>query len=169
MAIRPIIEVPDERLRQISAPVERFDSALAELMEDLFDTMAHTAGIGMSAPQLGDLQRALVVHVPDDDYGSQAYINPEVLASAAPGFIEESCLSVPGVVGNVFRRTRVHVRAQDVTGEYFEREVDGMHAVCLQHEIDHLDGKLFTDRLSWLKKLRLRLAEARTPRESAAA
>jgi peptide deformylase len=160
MAVLPIITLPDARLREVSAPVEIFDQQTAELVDNLFATLESLGGIGLCAPQTGCLQRVLVVHVPDDSYGPRAYINPEILAASAPGFVEESCLSVPGIAGNVIRRTRVRVRAQDCRGELFEAAVDGMHAVCLQHEIDHLDGRLFIDRLSWFKKLRLRLSGA---------
>ena len=164
MSVLSIIELPDERLRQISAAVDSFDQPLAELIDNLFETLAHRGGIGLCAPQVGVLRRVLVIHVPDDDYGARAYVNPEILAKAAPGFVAESCLSVPGIEGNVIRSTRVHIRAQDRSGEFFEAQVDGMHAVCLQHEIDHLEGRLFIDRLSWFKKLRLRLQAARAPR-----
>lgn len=160
MAVLPIIELPDSRLREVSAPVEVFDAALGELIDDLFATLECLGGIGLCAPQTGRLQRVLVIHVPDDSYGPRAYVNPEILSASAPGFVEESCLSVPGIVGNVVRRTRLQLRAQDRQGAVFETAVDGMHAVCLQHEIDHLDGRLFIDRLSWFKKLRLRLSGA---------
>ena len=104
------------------------------------------------------------MEVPDDDYGAQTYVNPEIIWSKTPGLIEESCLSVPGIVGNVVRATRVGVRASGLDGERFEREVTGMHAVCLQHEMDHLEGKLFIDRLSWFRRLRIRRAAAKASR-----
>jgi peptide deformylase len=164
MAVRAIVEHPDPSLREVSAPVVTFNGELRELVDDLFDTLAAKGGIGLCAPQTGALQRVLVIHVSDDAYGPRVYINPELQWTAAPGFVEESCLSVPGIVGNVIRGTRALVAARDVDGNPFELEVDGLHAVCLQHEIDHLDGKLFIDRLSWFSKLRLRLSAARAAR-----
>lgn len=160
-----IIEHPDPVLRQTSAPVTDFDDGLGTLIDDLFDTMEQTRAIGLSAPQAGRLQRVIAVHVPDDGFGPQAYVNPEILDSSVPGIVEEGCLSVPGVLGNVVRATRVRVRAQDRNGETFERDVDGMHAVCVQHEMDHLVGKLFIDRLSWFKRLRVNAIMARHARE----
>ncbi len=164
-----IIEYPDEVLRQVSRPVKVFDSALEGLVEDLFETLEYSAAIGLSAPQAGVLEQVLVVHVPGDDYGPQVYINPEILSTARLGIVEESCLSVPGIVGNVMRPTQVHVRARDVSGQLFERALDGMHAVALQHEMDHLDGVLFVDKLSWFRKLRLKWAASRAAREAVAA
>ncbi len=169
MAILDILEYPDETLRQVSQPVRVFDSALQSLVDDLFETLEYSGAIGLSAPQAGVLEQVLVVHVPDDDYGPQVYINPEILNSSRLGFIEESCLSVPGIVGNVMRATQVHVRAQDAGGQTFERALDGMHAVCLQHELDHLDGVLFVDKLSWFRKLRMKWAASRAAREAVAA
>ena len=108
-----------------------------------------------------------MVHVPDDGYGPQTYINPRLIWTATPGLVQESCLSVPGIVGNVFRATRLRVSACDADGNPFEREVGGMHAVCLQHEMDHLAGKLFIDRLSWFRRLRIRLAASNAQRQDA--
>jgi len=169
MALLDIIEMPDERLREHSAPVTVFDDALQAQADDLSETLKHTGGIGLSAPQAGIAKQIILVHVPDDQYGAQLYINPEILSKSKARFVEESCLSVPGVEGNVVRATRLKVRAQNLDGESFELDVDGMHAVCVQHELDHLQGILFIDRLSWLKKLRLKLAAGRTARETRAA
>jgi peptide deformylase len=168
MAVRQIIEHPDARLRALSDPVARFDADLANLVQDLFDTLAGVGGIGLSAPQLGHSVRALVVAVPEDGFGPRAYINPEILDRSRPGIVEESCFSVPGIVGNVIRSTRVRVRARAVDGSAFETTVDGMHAVALQHETDHLDGRLFIDRLSWFRRFRLRRAEQRAARLASA-
>lgn len=156
MTALSIIELPDERLRAVSDCVDYFDHALAQLITDLRDTLAAKGGIGISAPQLGVSRQAVLINVPDDEFGESVYINPEILERSVWGFVQESCLSVPGVSGLVFRATQVTVRAFDPQGDEFERVVSGMHAVCLQHEIDHLDGTLFVDRLSWLKRLRLR-------------
>lgn len=156
MTALTIIELPDPRLRLASDCVAHFDSSLAQLITDLRDTLAVEGGIGISAPQLGVAQQVVLIRVPDDEFGEMVYINPQLLKKSAWGFVQESCLSVPGVSGLVFRATCVTVRALDAYGIEFEREVSGMHAVCLQHEIDHLVGTLFVDRLSWIKKLRLR-------------
>ena len=169
MAVLDILEYPDEALRQVSVPVQVFDSTLQGLVEDLLETLERSGAIGLSAPQAGVLQRVLVVHVPGDDYGAQVYINPEILGRARLGLVEESCLSVPGIVGNVMRATQVHVRAQDPSGQYFERALQGMHAVCLQHEIDHLDGKLFVDYISEAKRTRIRKRLEKDRRHQAAA
>lgn len=167
MAERPILEYPDPRLRERSAPVASFDATVDRLVDDLFDTLYATSGIGLSAPQLGALQRVLVMDHSGNATAPEVYINPELLQRAAIGIVEESCLSVPGVTGNVFRATRARVRAQDRTGAVFECDLEGMPAVCLQHEIDHLEGKLFIDRLMpWRRLLfRLRQPAARSDRQ----
>lgn len=167
MSQRAIIEYPDPRLREPCEAVTAFDASLEELVNDLFDTLGTGSAIGLSAPQIGQLKQVLVVHVPDDDYGPRCYINPEILSTAGYGIVEESCVSVPGVVGNVIRHPQVDVRAWDVHGEAFETRLEGMHAVCLQHEMDHLQGKLFIDRLSWFRRLRIRRAARRRAAEVA--
>ncbi|MEM1114819.1 MAG: peptide deformylase [Pseudomonadota bacterium] len=151
-----IIEYPDERLRQPSAAVAEFGSSLAELEERLVHTLHHSGGIGLCAPQLGVAQRVILVNTDED--GPQLYVNPEILSKAGLGVVAESCLSLPGIEANVLRAAGVCVRAQDTEGKTFEREIQGMHAVCIQHEIDHLNGVLFIDRLFWFQKLRLRQA-----------
>lgn len=159
-----ILEYPDEQLREKSAPVQDFDETLFTLVDNLFRVLEEQGGIGLAAPQLGCRQRALVIHVPDDEYGPQVYVNPEIVRTAGLGLVEESCLSVPGIVGNVIRAPQLRVKACDPDGVEFERDLNGMHAVCLQHEIDHLDGKLFIDRLSWFRRMRIRRAAARAER-----
>ena len=161
MGPRPILEYPDPRLRERSLPVARFGADLAHLIEDLIATLHATPGIGLSAPQIGTLQRVLVTDHSGDKTAPEVYVNPLILERSAIGIIEESCLSVPGITGNVFRATRLRVQAQDATGTAFERDLDGMPAVCLQHEIDHLDGKLLIDRLMPWRRLMIRLAAAR--------
>lgn len=168
MAVLEILEYPDAALRQVSQPVQSFDSNLQGLVDDLKDTLEHSDAIGLSAPQAGVFEQVLVVHIAGDDYGLQVYINPQILNSTRLGIVEESCLSVPGVVGNVMRATQVHVRAQDTRGQYFERALEGMHAVCLQHEIDHLQGSLFIDKLSWFRRWRIRRAAEREARAALA-
>lgn len=158
MIQRKILAYPDQNLRAASPVVEAFDDRLEKLIEDLFatlDAMDEGMGIGLSAPQIGISRRVSVVRVPNDRYGAVAYVNPVVLKRSAYGLVEESCLSVPGAVGSVIRATRISVEAFDAKGNRFESELEGMHAVCLLHEIDHLDGKLFIDRMSWFRRWRI--------------
>jgi peptide deformylase len=169
MAQQTILEYPDPRLRQRCAAVASFDAELRQLVKDLLDTLHATSGIGLSAPQIGALHRVLVMDHSGDATAPEVYVNPLLLARSAIGIVEESCLSVPGVSGNVVRATRVRVQAQDQTGTSFERDVEGMPAVCLQHEIDHLDGKLFIDRLMPWRRLMLRFSLPREVRQAAGA
>jgi peptide deformylase len=168
MALLPILEYPDPRLRLRAEPVEVFDDSLLRLIEDLCETLLASKGIGLAAPQTGDRRQVLVIDLSEGEAAPEIYINPEILASTMPGLVEESCLSVPGVVGNVVRATQLRVRACDSGGVTFERELDGMSAVCLQHEMDHLVGKLFVDRLSLFRRLRVRLDAAARVRASPA-
>ncbi len=140
MSRLPILEYPDPRLRLRSKPVTAFDEGLGRLIDDLLETLYSTTGIGLSAPQAGDHRQVLVMDLSGSASEPQVYVNPEILASAVPALVEESCLSVPGVVDRVVRATRLRVRARDRSGQPFERDLEGMHAVCLQHELDHLGG-----------------------------
>ena len=167
MALLTILEYPDPRLRLTSQAVEAFDASLGRLVDDLCETLRASKGIGLAAPQTGDRRQVLVIDLSGGKAEPEIYINPEILASTAPGLVEESCLSVPGVVGNVVRATQVRVRARDRSGEAFERDLEGMSAVCLQHEMDHLVGKLFVDRLPLLRRLRFRFAAARARAQAA--
>ncbi len=151
-----ILEFPDPRLRLRSAPVTEFDSALTGLTDRLLETLYATKSIGFSAPQIDHQQEVLVLDLSEDQSDPQIYVNPQIMSKGAWGIVEERCVSVPGLVGNVFRATRVRVRAQDQHGTAFERNLSGMHAVCLQHEMDHLAGKLLVDRVSIFKRLRIR-------------
>ncbi len=169
MPQRDVLEYPDPRLRRAAEPVTDFDASLAGLVDDLVDTLRATRSIGLSAPQFGDLRRVVVIDPAEQRAHPQIYVNPEILRKRGLGFVEERCLSVPGVVGNVIRAMEIRVRAEDATGEAFERELSGMDAVCLQHEMDHLEGRLFVDRLSIFRRLRLRWSEARARRRSRAA
>jgi peptide deformylase len=162
-----ILEYPDPRLRDVARAVTVFDEALRRFADDLVATVAATTGFGLSATQVGDERRVLVVRLPDDPSGPQVFVNPEVLRRGAFGLVEESCLSVPGIVGNVVRATQVRVRAADPEGEVFERDLEGMHAVCLQHEIDHLDGKLFIDRLMPWRRLAVHMGPLARARRAA--
>ena len=157
MAILPILAHPDPRLREHAQPVTVFDEELARLVANLSETLRVSGGIGLAAPQTGDRRRVLVIDLSGGESPPEVYINPELQPGTTRCLVEESCLSVPGVVGNVVRAIIVQVRAQDPQGNAFERELEGMPAVCLQHEVDHLQGTLFIDRLPLLQRLRLRL------------
>ena len=166
MPQRDILEYPDPRLNLPSNPVTAFDDDLGQLVDDLLETLYARKGIGLSAPQINDRRAVFALDLSGDASAPQVYVNPEILAKAAWGLVEESCLSVPGVVGNVVRATEIRVRAQDRTGETFERDLTGMDAVCVQHEMDHLAGKLFIERLSIFRRLGIRVAAARAARRT---
>ena len=168
MALLSILEYPDPRLRLRSEPLSTFDVSTARLVDDLLETLYATTGIGLSAPQAGIRRQVLVMDLSGDASAPQVYINPQILSSAVPALVEESCLSVPGVVGNLVRPTRLRVRARDGLGQVFERDLEDMHAVCLQHELDHLSGRLFIDHLPLVRRLRIRLTAAARARASAA-
>lgn len=169
MARLAILEYPDPRLHEAAAPVVAFDAALAGLIDDLFETLYATSGIGLSAPQVGVLRQVSVMDLSADRNEPQVFVNPEITARARWGLVEESCLSVPGVVANVVRATRVTVHASDRAGEAFERALEDMHAVCIQHEADHLAGKLFIDRLSLPRRLHARARARAHARRTATA
>ena len=163
MAIRPIYETPDPVLRQISKPVEVFDDALKTLIADMFETMYHAPGIGLAAVQVGEPIRLLVMDLqepenPDDEESPpvkepRVFINPEILwHSDMEVPYTEGCLSVPDQYAEVMRPEKIRARWQDVDGNAHEQEMDGLLAVCLQHEMDHLEGVLFIDHLSRLKR-----------------
>jgi len=163
MAIRPIFETPDPVLRQISRPVETFDDDLKGLIADLFETMYHAPGIGLAAVQVGVPIRLLVMDLQEpeneDDPESaiikdpRVFINPEILwRSDIEVPYTEGCLSVPDQYAEVLRPDRVRARWQDADGKTYEEELEGLMAVCLQHEMDHLEGILFIDHLSRLKR-----------------
>jgi peptide deformylase len=160
MAIRPIFETPDPVLRQISKPVLRFDDDLRALVSDMFETMYHAPGIGLAAVQVGVPIRLLVMDLqePEEEDGEpvkdpRVFINPEILwASEITVPYTEGCLSVPDQYAEVLRPDRIRAKWQDQQGEVHEAELDGLIAICLQHEMDHLEGILFIDHLSRLKR-----------------
>lgn len=156
MALLPILEFPDPRLRTRAVPVTRFDAALDRLIGDMFETMYAAPGIGLAAPQVDIHQRLLVIDLSEDRTQPLVFINPEILAREGEALNEEGCLSVPGFFDEVKRAEKIRVRFQDRAGETREQELEGLLAVCLQHEMDHLDGKLFVDYLSDLKRERIR-------------
>ncbi|MFP4647815.1 MAG: peptide deformylase [Halorhodospira sp.] len=156
MATLEILEHPDQRLRQKAMPVATFDSQLASLVEDMLETLYAHAGIGLAAPQVDTASQIIVCDVAGDGSAQRTLINPEIIASGQPGRIEETCLSVPGEKGVVKRPTRITVRAMDTAGKRFTTALEGLEAVCVHHEIDHLHGILFIDHFSLWHRLRLR-------------
>lgn len=152
MAIRKILYLPDDRLRQVSKPVEKFDEALQQLIDDMFDTMYHANGVGLAAPQIGINLRLSVVDVKGDKQNQLVLINPEIIASEGEAEYDEGCLSVPGAYDKVIRAQKVTIRAHDRNNQPYEMAAEGLLAECFQHEIDHLNGKLFVDLLSPLKR-----------------
>jgi peptide deformylase len=168
MATLPILLYPDPRLREKARTVTDFGPGLGAFADDLAETLHASGGIGISAPQVGDRRALLVMDLSEDGTDPQLYVNPRILAADVQALVEESCLSIPGVVGNVVRSIRIRVRAQDRRGETFERELADMSAVCLQHEVDHLEGRLFIDRLPLLRRLQARWVAGRHARETGA-
>lgn len=148
-----ILEFPDDRLRRISEPVTTFDAALKRLVDDMFQTMYAAPGVGLAAIQVNKPLRLMVIDVaPYEKPEPRVFINPEIMGGEGEIDWEEGCLSVPGFTSEVQRKERVRVRAQGVDGEHFELETDGLLAVAVQHEFDHLNGVLFIDHLSRLKR-----------------
>lgn len=152
MTIRKILYLPDPRLRLVAKPVVHFDAELHTLIDDMFETMYHARGVGLAAPQIGVSLRLSVVDVSEDKTKRLVLINPEIIHSEGDVEYEEGCLSVPGAYDKVRRAHSVVVRALDQHGKEFEMSADGLLAECFQHEIDHLNGKLFVDLLSPLKR-----------------
>lgn len=156
MAILEILEFPDPRLRTRAEPVDRVTDDLRQLAEDMLETMYAAPGIGLAATQVNVHKRVLVVDVSENRDQPQILINPELIERDGEQVMEEGCLSVPGIYDTVQRAQHIRVRSLGLDGQPFEMEADGLLAVCIQHEIDHLDGKLFVDYLSDLKRQRIR-------------
>ena len=156
MAIRPILHHPDPRLRIKAKPVVTFDTALHRLIDDMFDTMYDAPGIGLAANQIGVDLRVAVMDLADGDTRPMVLINPEITDSTDRKVMEEGCLSVPGHYDKVQRHGKTTVKALDREGKPFELTGEGLLSQCIQHEIDHLDGKLYIDYLSQLKRNRIR-------------
>lgn len=156
MSIIPILHFPDERLRTQCRPVAKVDAKLRQLIDNMLETMYEAPGIGLAAPQVGVFERLMVIDISEDKSAPQVFINPELVETRGKELMEEGCLSVPGIYEDVERAEWIRVRALDRNGDSFEKEANGLEAVCIQHEIDHLDGKLFVDYLSGLKRQRIR-------------
>jgi len=156
MARLTILEFPDPRLRTRAEPVRVFDAALQQLIADMLETMYAAPGIGLAATQVNVHKALLVIDTSEEKNRPQVYINPEILSRDGVEVSEEGCLSVPNFFEQVERSARVRVRARNPDGSTFERDLEGLDAVCVQHEMDHLAGKLFVDYLSSLKRERIR-------------
>jgi peptide deformylase len=156
MAIRKILHYPDPRLRRVADPVAAVDDTIRLLVADMAETMYQAPGIGLAAPQLNESRRVIVIDVSENRNQLQVFINPEIVEKEGEQSLEEGCLSVPGIYEPLTRAARIKVRALDQDGQPFELEATGLLAVCIQHETDHLEGKIFVDYLSRLKQQRIR-------------
>jgi peptide deformylase len=156
MTVLNILHFPDEKLRTPAKPVEKVDDTIRTLVDDMFETMYDAPGIGLAATQVDVHQRLIVIDVSEEKNQPLVLINPEILEKEGEEQMDEGCLSVPGIYEPVTRAEKIRVKALDREGETFELETDGLLAVCIQHEIDHLDGHLFIDYLSKLKQSRIR-------------
>jgi len=152
MARLNILEFPDPRLKTVADEVKSFDSELKKLVEDMTETMYSANGIGLAATQVNVHKRLLVLDVSEEQDQPLVYINPEILSQSGEQNQEEGCLSVPGIYASIKRAEYVTVKAQNTDGIIFEEQLEGLHAVCVQHEMDHLIGRLFVDYLSPLKR-----------------
>ena len=168
MALLPILHYPDPRLRKIASPVTRFDDRLGTFVAHLAETMYEANGVGLAATQVDVHERVIVIDTSDTRDALQVFVNPRIVsASAVRRVAEEGCLSVPGVYDEVERPESVVVEAEDERGRTFRVEADQLLAVCIQHEMDHLDGKVFVEYLSRLKQTRIRGRMRKLERDSA--
>lgn len=157
MAILEILEFPDPRLRTVAEPVEQVDDNVRKLIDDMFDTMYDAPGIGLAATQVNVHQQIVVMDISEDQSEPLVFINPEVIVNADDTLpYDEGCLSVPGFYETVDRPSNITVKALDREGNAFTLEPDGLLAICIQHELDHLKGKLFVDYVSPIKRNRIR-------------
>ncbi|MGR3806952.1 peptide deformylase [Pasteurella testudinis] len=156
MSILTVLKYPDERLRTKAAAVGDVDDSIRAIIDDMFDTMYHDEGIGLAATQVDIHQQIITIDIEGDKQRQIVLINPEIVASSGETGIEEGCLSIPGCRGLVPRKEKVTVKALDRNGQEFTLEADELLAICIQHEIDHLNGVLFVDYLSPLKRQRIK-------------
>ena len=156
MTMLDILVYPDPRLRKVAEPVARVDDEIRKLVADMAQTMYGAPGIGLAAVQVNVPRRVIVIDISENRDDLRVFINPEIVSSEGTQEMDEGCLSVPDVYAPVTRAGRVRVRAIDANGERFEFDAEGLLATCIQHEIDHLDGKVFVDYLSRLKQDRIR-------------
>ena len=169
MALLPILEYPDPRLKKVAQPVTEFGPRLRQLVADMAETMYAAPGVGLAATQVDVHERVIVIDTSEEKNALIAFINPEIVAASDELVVcEEGCLSVPGIFEQVKRPARVRVSAQDADGNRFEKDCEGLLAVCIQHEMDHLTGKVFVEYLSWLKQERIKTKlKKRKSREAA--
>ena len=156
MAILDVLSFPDERLRTVAKPVEEVNDEIKQLVSDMFETMKDENGIGLAATQVNRHVQVVVMDVSEDQNEPRVFINPEIIRKDGSTISEEGCLSVPGNYAKVERAEAITVKALDQNGEIFELDAEGLLAICIQHELDHLKGKLFIDYLSPLKRQRIR-------------
>ena len=166
MAKLSILQFPDPRLRIRARPVTSVTAEIGRLAADMLETMYAAPGIGLAATQVGVDQRVVVLDISEKGNEPRVFVNPEILGRSGTETMQEGCLSVPGVFEEVERAERVRVRALDGNGQVLEFDAEGLLAVCIQHEIDHLDGKLFVDYLSELKRQRIRKRLEKEQREA---
>jgi len=166
MSRLPILRYPDPRLRKVAKPVTAFDARLKTLVKDMAETMYDAPGIGLAAPQVDVHEQIVIIDISERHNDLRVFINPEILwADSEKVVFEEGCLSVPGIYDEVERPAKVKVRALDVNGKSFELDAEGILAVCIQHEIDHLKGLIFVEYLSPLKRNRIKTKMVKEERE----
>ena len=166
MAILQILQYPDERLHTVAKPVSAVTDETRRLIKDMAETMYAAPGIGLAATQVDVHQRLIVIDTSEDKSQLLTFINPEILHRSGDSECEEGCLSVPGIYEKVRRAAKVTVRATDANGKDFTLDADGLLAICIQHEMDHLEGKVFVDYLSFLKQTRIRSKLKKRRRET---
>lgn len=166
MAILKILQYPDERLHKVAKKVAQVDDRIVGLIRDMAETMYAAPGVGLAATQVDVHEQVIVADISEKRDELRVFINPEIMDSSGEEECEEGCLSVPGIYENVRRAEKVTVRALDETGKPFTLEADGFLAVCIQHEIDHLQGKVFVEYLSQLKQIRIRAKLKKRQRET---
>ena len=152
MSLLTILEYPDKRLRTVATPIEGVDAALSSLIDDMFETMYEAPGIGLAATQVNFHKQLLVLDISEDKSQPMVFINPKIVAKDGKQVYQEGCLSLPNIYADVTRYNQITVEALDRHGQPFTLEADGLLAVCIQHEMDHLIGKVFVDHLSPLKR-----------------
>ena len=155
MALLPILHYPDPRLHKVAAPVTAVDERIRKLINDMAETMYAAPGIGLAATQVDVHERVLIIDISETRDELQVFVNPVIVDKSGEIETEEGCLSVPGIFDKVWRSERIKVEALDRDGKPFTLETEGLLAVCIQHEVDHLDGKVFVDYLSRLKQHRI--------------
>jgi peptide deformylase len=163
----PILLYPDARLHKVAKPIDHVNDEIRQLIKDMAETMYAAPGVGLAATQVDVHVRIIVVDTSPTRDNLLAFINPEIIAASGEADFEEGCLSVPGIYEKLKRAQNIRVRAQDADGALFEMTAEGLQAVCIQHEMDHLDGKVFVEKLSRLKRQRILAKVKKRQRESA--